>query len=101
MKKILFTAITITILFSACQKNHSANEKSSNGIITGMDPRKCACCWGWIIEIDNTVYKFEKIPARSTIDLNNLSYPANVIITWRDSQGSCSGRLIEVLSISQ
>ena len=109
MKKI-FIAILACILFvTACKKNtaqqsgaDSVNNAlvSSEGTITGMDSRKCACCWGWLIEIDGKEYKFDKIPEASSFDLNSISYPANVKIEWKDAQGNCSGQLIEVLSIS-
>jgi hypothetical protein len=33
--------------------------------------------------------------------LHNISYPTTVNITWRESQGACSGKIIEVLSISE
>ena len=107
MRKILLTAITALILFSACQKsdsschnNDSGNIKVSGAVITGRDLTKCACCWGWIIEIDNVTYKFDKAPAGSTIDLENLSYPASVNVRWHRLTGSCSNR-IEILAISQ
>jgi hypothetical protein len=100
MQKLVFIVFLSVITFS-CRKDENENSKNSTGIITGMDQRKCACCWGWIVEIDNNQYKFEKIPAGSSLDLSNLSYPTTVNISWRESQGNCSGRIIEVLSISQ
>ena len=102
MKKLLLLILTSVVFFIACNKSNSGEEFfDSNGVITGRDLTKCACCWGWIIEINNTRYKFEKIPASSGIDLENIPYPLPVRIQWRDVQGSCSGRLIEVISISR
>ncbi|CAN5591250.1 hypothetical protein BH10BAC2_BH10BAC2_20910 [soil metagenome] len=108
MKKITFLILACTIIVTACTKNtgHQAttniaiNAVNSEGTITGMDGRKCACCWGWLIEIDGKQYKFDKIPESSSFNLNNISYPANVNIKWKDAEGDCSGKLIEVLSIS-
>lgn len=109
MKKIFLLILVCTIIVTSCTKNtgHQATTNiitdaavHSEGIITGMDGRKCACCWGWLIDIDGRQYKFDKIPDASSLDLNNISYPEKVNIEWRDLQGDCSGQLIEVLSIS-
>jgi hypothetical protein len=107
MRKILLAAISTVILFSACQKNDSScgnhdsgNIKESTGTITGRDMNKCSCCWGWVIEIDNVTYKFDKVPAGSTVNLETLSYPASVNLTWHVLPGNCSNR-IEILAISQ
>lgn len=100
MKKLVFFII-IANLFWGCQKNDGKEISDSIGVITGMDSRKCACCWGWIIEINKAVYKFDRIPANSSFDLNTITYPTTVKIEWRNSQGSCTGRLIDVISISR
>lgn len=109
MKKILLFILACTIIATACTKNTGQQASTdiatnaavnSEGTITGMDGRKCACCWGWLIEIDGKQYKFDKIPDASSFDLNSISYPEKVNIEWRDAQGDCSGQLIEVLSIS-
>jgi hypothetical protein len=94
MQKLVFFIIIAT-LFWGCQKNSVKDGKSkiiaSTAVITGRDLTKCACCWGWIIEINNAVYKFDRIPASSPLNLDALTYPTTVQIQWRNSQGSCSG----------
>ncbi len=100
MKKTLLIGITIVLFLAACNKNDAGEIKRSAGIITGFDGSKCYCCWGWIVEIDNVIYKFDKIPPSSSVDLNNISYPVPVNIEWRPSAKNCSIR-IEVISISQ
>jgi hypothetical protein len=101
MKKLIFILIAAAVLFPGCKKNNAAGFIDSTGVITGRDLRKCACCWGWIIEINNTSYKFDKIPVSSGIDLDNITYPTVVRVQWTTASGSCSGRLIEILSISR
>jgi hypothetical protein len=106
MRKILLAAITTVILFSACQKNDSncgynpASVNVSKAKIIGRDLNKCSCCWGWIIEIDNVTYKFDKAPSGSTINLDNLTYPALVNVTWHLLPGVCGNR-IELLTLTQ
>jgi hypothetical protein len=109
MKKLPVAMLTCLLFLMACKKNADQQTTAnaayntaihSNGTITGMDSRKCACCWGWLVEINGKEYKFDRIPGASSFDLNNITYPAKVKIEWQDVQGSCNGRLIEVLSIS-
>jgi hypothetical protein len=99
MKKAIAVIVILSCLFTRCKKDDSAPE--SIGVITGMDGRKCACCWGWLVEIDNQTYKFDKIPATASLDLNTITYPTTVKIKWRDAQDDCKGKLIEVLHISR
>ncbi len=99
MKKIFVLFLLSCCLFTNCKKDTDPNE--STGIITGRDLSKCYCCWGWLVEIENKTYKFDKIPSNSLIDLEILSFPTTVKIKWRDAEGSCKGKLIEVLSISK
>jgi hypothetical protein len=109
MKKLFTAMLACTLFIMACKKNtdqqatvNAADNTAINstGTITGMNQLKCACCWGWLVEIDGKEYKFDRIPETSSFDLNSITYPAKVKIEWRDAQGNCSGRLIEVLSIS-
>jgi hypothetical protein len=99
MKKSLFVFIT-TISVLGCNKNDRSDEKYSTGVITEMDPTKCYCCWGWVIRINNTTYKFDKIPPGSSIDLATITYPATVKIKWRPSQTRHCSEFIDVLDIS-
>ena len=109
MRNIFLTLLAATLFITSCGK--SANKTStattsnnssikSTGTITGMNPDKCACCWGCLVTIDDKEYKFDKIPEGSSLDLNAITYPTKVKIEWKDAGGDCSGKLIEVLSIS-
>ena len=108
MKNILIVILTAIIFLTACNK--SANQESAvntsdnssvkaTGTITGMNPDKCACCWGWLVNIGGKEYKFDKIPEGSSLNVNNITYPLNVKIEWKDAGGDYSGKLIDVLSI--
>jgi len=99
MKKTLFLLIT-AVLFLGCTKTKQEYRNYSTGVITGRDLTKCYCCWGWIIEINNTVYKFDKIPSGSSFDLTQIIYPSAVKIKWRPSQTRQCSEFIDVLDIS-
>lgn len=107
MNKIIFVLVAI-IFLSACSKNanhESAVLASYNssvkviGTITGLNPDKCACCWGWLVDIGGKQYKFDKIPENSPLNVNNITYPLQVKIEWKETEGDCSLKLIDVLSI--
>lgn len=107
MKKLLTAAVIIISMSFVCNKEDCRNDKdvdgkkfSGKGVITSMSGEKCACCWGWNISIDGKSYRFEKVPAGS-INLETLTYPTPVSITWRDVKGGCNGTIIEVLAISK
>jgi hypothetical protein len=106
MRKILLAAIATVIIFSACEKrdsscgNNDSVNKYSTAVITGRDFTKCYCCGGWIIEIDNLTYKFDRAPVGSTVNLETLSYPASVNVTWHSLPGNCSQK-IEIVSLTQ
>lgn len=99
MRKVLLLAVIATAFFSACKKNQSDNAKESTAVITGRDLTKCYCCWGWIINIDNVNYRFDKIPSFPSFDLENISYPATVKVKWQPAAGDCSDK-IDILRIS-
>ena len=108
MKNIFLTLLAATLFITSCSK--SANKESAvntsdnssakaTGTITGMNLDKCACCWGWLVNIGGKEYKFDKIPEGSSLNVNNITYPLNVKIEWKDAGGDYSGKLIDVLSI--
>ena len=99
MKKLFPVFIAAVILLS-CQKSKQDDGEYARGVITGRDLTKCYCCWGWIIEINNTAYKFDKIPSGSSFDLTQIIYPSTVKIKWRPSQTRQCSEFIDVLDIT-
>jgi len=75
--KLLIVVFFILIGFMGCKKP-TTSDFQSNGIITGVDTKMCACCGGWYIQIDNVTYEFETLPADSNIDLQNATFPITV-----------------------
>lgn len=101
MKKIFLLLLMSTLLLVACNKKDQPVVKESIGVITSVSGEKCMCCWGWNIAIDGKTYRFEKIPASSSLDLNTITYPTVVNIKWRNADGQCKGIIIEVQEISR
>ncbi len=64
MKKIITAALLLSAL-SIVSCSLGGDDSMSNGTITGIDIRECACCGGFFIEIDNVTYRFYDVPANS------------------------------------
>jgi hypothetical protein len=88
MKRIILVIVLISISFVFCKKEQPTEFK---GIITGADLRMCACCGGYIINIQNAVYRFGSLPENSGIDLSINSFPIYVIVSYHQKPDQCMG----------
>ena len=80
----------------SCEKEDSYK---SMGIITGYDMRACICCGGYFIEIDDSTYNFDTLPASSAINLETETFPINVNLDWSYDK-ECGGiQYIEITKI--
>lgn len=64
---------------------------ADQGIITGMDPRMCACCGGWWIILQNDTLRFDQLPAGSETMLENVKFPMAVKVKWSKKVPRCMG----------
>ena len=79
-----FAILFLFFTFALCKRETDNYE--SRGTITGPDFRDCACCGGWYIKIDTTVYEFDSLPNSSNIDLQKDTYPIYVKLNWQLSE---------------
>lgn len=70
----------------ACTKE----DYRSIGTIVGIDYTKCACCGGWQILIDDTMYLIDAIPDNSDLDLEKETLPVTVKLDWHLVNNGCS-----------
>jgi hypothetical protein len=96
MKRILFYFSFLFIL--SCQKD---NPGINYAYITGHDLRMCACCGGYYIQIDDIQYRFYELPENSSINLNEVTFPLKVIVSWEMSEDLCLGDEIIIKSIQK
>ena len=95
MKTMAAVFFSILIIgFSACNKEK--DYYSSTGIITGFDYTKCGCCFGWMINIDSTIYLLDSIPSSSNINLKETLLPLSVKLDWRIIPSECFRKRIIV-----
>ena len=66
---------------------------STYGIITGYDFRKCACCGGWFVNINQRTFRFLVPPSNTTLDLTNpkVTFPLAVKLNFKRDPNACLG----------
>jgi hypothetical protein len=95
-KNAIMLIIILTGVLIACEKEE---KYQSSGIITGPDIRACICCGGYFIEIDNSTYNFDTLPASSAINLETETFPITVNLDWSFDR-NCGGiQYIEIIKI--
>ncbi|OQX80883.1 MAG: hypothetical protein B6D64_02640 [Bacteroidetes bacterium 4484_276] len=106
MKSIIYLQLILLglfVLLIGCQKDkiddNPRDDYMSFGAITGYDWRKCMCCGGWIIEIDNSIYRFFELPDNCIINLENETFPLNVKLDWVEEDFQCLGDEIIIKKI--
>ena len=93
------TFITFFTLTVSCSKD-KANFQS-HGTITGPDYRECLCCGGWFIDISDSTYNFDKLPASSNIDLTTATFPIQVKLDWSLKNTCGNIQYIDIMRIEK
>ena len=88
--KILF--IALPALLVACEDN---DKTFSFGQIVGYDATLCACCGGYVIEIEGKTYRFfdDDIKGSNPFHTMDITYPFHVWLEWSVQGGQCPGRI--------
>lgn len=89
------------LLVAATLGCNKATVAKDSATILGADYRKCGCCGGWFIEIEQDTFRFFEAPNNSNVDLNSTSYPLKVDVKWRELEDACMSDLIEVTSLKK
>jgi hypothetical protein len=98
MKTLLLISLILLATLFACKKE---NIPTDTGVITGADERLCLCCGGWFIEIGDSTYLFNQLPANSKLDLANETFPVAVDLNWQQDPDACLPEEILVTYISK
>ena len=79
----------------------------SNAEIIGYDVKKCACCGGTEITIDNTAnpngnayFLVGQLPVDFTLG-NNPKFPLAVKIDWKIDTAHCAGNFVDITRIAR
>lgn len=84
IKLILFLILATMII--SCEKT----KYESTATITGADLTLCACCGGYFIDIDGTLYRFEKTELPSGFTFIDSQLPMKVELNWEPKMQSCT-----------
>lgn len=97
MKKV-FIILLLAIAFCSCHKNRNAYIHAT---ITGQDFRKCLCCGGYILKLDNgdSSYRFFSFPANTYID--TLHFPQSVYVSYVAADSCGPFHFITLTSVVQ
>jgi hypothetical protein len=87
MKRKLLTTLLFVSLFVGCEKAKYEN----TGTITGADLRKCMCCGGYFVDINDTQYQFEKSELPDNFTFEDSQLPLVVELNWELKTDGCSG----------
>jgi hypothetical protein len=101
MKSVLRFILVLSLIFVfSCKKE---TDNTNIGKITGQDYRKCMCCGGWFIDINNTVYVFDQLPPNSGINLEAETLPITVKVAWKKNTSRCTAgnEAIEIIKIAK
>ena len=91
IKIVLFLVLGLTFFTSCNTDDDNEMEFESTGIISGFDLALCACCGGWIIDIDEeeTDNRFSNFPRNIDINLETIEFPISVKLNWTESDEYC------------
>lgn len=86
--KLLTTFLLLTILTTGCKQEPCYED---TGTIIGQDYRKCMCCGGWFIEINQDTLRFDQLPDSTNVNLTDAVYPIEVYLDWQHKDPKCLG----------
>jgi hypothetical protein len=94
MKRLVILAATI--IFISCSKTKTF---MNTGVITGPDPRTCACCGGYFFHFTNVPDTLNKELVNSGIFQfsGNVKFPVYVQVDWQ-ATNYCGGTAIKIIS---
>jgi len=90
------------IIFTNCSNDDLEAKFESTATISGFDVTLCACCGGWVIDINGQEAdkRFSELPQNSNIDLQNSTFPLSVQLNWSESNEYCgAGIIIESIEL--
>jgi hypothetical protein len=107
MKLRIFTLsliIGLSLLTNCKSDDDTKIAFESTAIISRFDLSLCACCGGWIINIDGqqSNNRFTELPQDSNIDLDTTTFPISVNLNWTESEDYCGqGILVEAIALTE
>lgn len=97
----LSKSVFVCLFLVICSCSDDSDIPGDRATLLGPDLRECVqCCGGWLIEIGEEQYRFGPVPFSTMIDFENETFPLEVAVVWRLSDGDCEDE-IDVISIQK
>jgi hypothetical protein len=91
MKKIFILILVLSAITIIACHNDENNINLKDGIITGPDLRKCMCCGGFFLEVEDSTYRFFDFPANSGFNPSTDTFPIKVGVLFHLKDTLCLG----------
>jgi hypothetical protein len=102
--KIINLTISTFLLFITLNSCDHKEEYTymGEGVITGFDPRDCACCGGLLINLNSSstelftdsTYQIDNVPGNFPIDVNTI-FPVFISLDYKRTGALC-GKTIDI-----
>ncbi len=102
MKLIIFFCLSFPFILLSCRDSGDSYReyKSSDGLIIGADPRMCACCGGWYVDINNDTLRIWNMPVDFDKMLSTMKLPVAVNLTWERMTYGCGASMHDLILVN-
>jgi hypothetical protein len=99
---VTISTLILLILLTTCNKKQESTYMGE-GVITGYDPRDCACCGGVLINLNSSstemftdsTYQIDKVPENFNINVNS-NFPIFIRLDYQYTGALC-GTTIDII----
>ena len=100
---MLLFALGLSLFINGCDNDCECETDycSEEGMILDIDPRRCACCGGWFIEIGEDTLRALTLPDEFAQSLDFDEFPLPVYLEWMPVENLCLGDEIKVECIKR
>jgi len=79
-----YAVLLLVIMSFGFKPPKTCNTKAT---ITGFDLTKCACCWGWEIEVNGKKHIARKLPNLTVASKDTMTFPIPIYIDYKVDRG--------------
>jgi len=102
MKFFTLSFIFFLVFLVSCANTNDSNDgySTSDGQIIGADPRMCACCGGWYVDISKDTLRIWNMPEDFNKVLSTKEMPVNVRLNWKRMTDGCGATMKNIILVN-
>ena len=102
MKSIIFFFLSLTFITLSCSNSSNTDDGyiNSDAQIIGYDLRMCACCGGWLTDIEHDTLRIWEMPKDFEKLLNEKQLPVPVKLNWKKKTDSCGAAMNDIILVN-